>query len=72
MKIHLSENIRYYRIQMGMTQQELAEKLNGKRSLICNYERGYSTPDIYTICRLAEIFDISLNELVEYQNPDTK
>ncbi len=57
---------------MGMTQQELAEKLNGKRSLICNYERGYSTPDIYTICRLAEIFDISLNELVEYQNPDTK
>ncbi len=48
-----------------MTQEELANLLNGKRSLVCNYERGYSIPDVYTICRLAKIFDVTLDELVE-------
>ncbi len=50
-----------------MTQDELAQKLNGKKSLVSNYETGYSTPDIYTLCVLAEIFDVSLDELVEYE-----
>ncbi len=49
-----------------MTQQELAEKLNGKKSLVSNYENGYSTPDIFTLCKLADIFDVSLDELVEW------
>ncbi len=50
-----------------MTQSQLAEKLNGKKSLISNYENGYSTPDIYMLCKLAEIFEISLDELVEWE-----
>ena len=70
MKINLADNIRYYRKLSGMTQETLAEMLNGKRSLVCNYERGYSTPDIYTICRLAEIFNVSLDELVEPQKTE--
>ena len=52
---------------MGLTQEQLAEYLHGKKSLICNYETGYSTPDIYTLCRLATIFNITLDELVEYE-----
>lgn len=67
MKIKLAENIKFYRKQAGLTQSELAAKLNGKKSLICNYENGYSTPDVYTLCKLAEIFDVSLDELVEYK-----
>lgn len=47
-----------------MTQAALAEKLNGKKSLVSNYENGYSTPDIYTLCRLADIFEVTLDELV--------
>lgn len=66
MKTRLAENIRFYRKQLGMTQQQLAGLLNGGKSLVSNYENGYSTPDIYTLCRLAEIFDITLDELVEY------
>lgn len=42
--------------------------LQGKKSLISNYETGYSTPDIYTLCKLAEIFDITLDELIEYKS----
>ena len=65
MKTKIAENIKYYRKQLGLTQAALAEKLNGKASLVSNYENGYSTPDIYTLCRLAEIFDVTLDELVE-------
>ena len=67
MKIKLAENIKFYRKQLGLTQGQLAEKLNGKKSLVSNYENGYSTPDIYTLCVLADIFDISLDDLVEYE-----
>ena len=68
MKTKIAENIKFYRKQLGLTQGELAEKLCGKKSLISNYENGYSTPDVYTLCRLAEIFDISLDDLVEWSN----
>ena len=67
MKTKIAENIKFYRKQLGLTQGQLAEYLQGKKSLVSNYENGYSTPDIYTLCRLAKIFDISLDELVEYQ-----
>ncbi len=67
MKTKIAENIKFYRKQMKMTQEELAEKLCGKKSLISNYENGYSTPDILTLCKLADIFDITLDELVEWE-----
>ena len=66
MKTKIAENIKFYRRQIGLTQPELAEKLNGKKSLVSNYENGSSTPDIFTLCKLADIFDVSLDELVEW------
>lgn len=53
-----------------MTQGELAAKLCGNKSLVSNYENGHSTPDIYTLCKLSEIFDITLDELVEWKSED--
>jgi len=67
MKIKIAENIKFYRKQLGLTQGQLAEMLNGKKSLVSNYENGYSTPDIYTLCKLSQIFDITLDELVEVE-----
>ncbi|MBR1624367.1 MAG: helix-turn-helix transcriptional regulator [Clostridia bacterium] len=60
----IGRNIRAYRKTMGITQEQLAEKLHGKKSLVSNYENGYSTPDIYTLIVLADLFDVSLDELV--------
>ena len=65
----IQENIRFYRKQLHMTQGQLAEKLCGKKSLISNYENGYSTPDIVMLCKLADIFEISLDELVGRETP---
>ena len=62
--LELGRNIKYYRKSLNLTQQELAQKLNGNKSLISNYENNYSTPDIETLIKLADIFDITLDELV--------
>ncbi len=67
MKLKIAENIKFYRKQAGLTQTQLAEKLCGKKSLISNYENGYSTPDIFTLCKLAVIFGITLDELVDFE-----
>lgn len=67
MKTKIAKNIKFYRKQMNLTQAELAEMLCGKKSLISNYENEHSTPDIYTLCRLADIFEITLDELVEWE-----
>ena len=68
MKTKIADNIKFYRTQLGLTQEELAKHFNSKKSLISNYENGHSTPDIETLCELAKLFDITLDELVEYQD----
>ena len=68
MKTKIAENIKFYRKQMGLTQEQLAAQLQGRKSLVSNYENGYSTPDIHTLCKLATLFEITLDELVEYSN----
>lgn len=60
----LAENIKFYRKSLGLTQENLANLLNGKKSLISNYENGHSTPDIFVLIKLADIFNITLDELV--------
>ncbi len=64
MKNEIGENIKALRKMHGMTQGDLALLLGGKKSLVSNYENGYSTPDIFTLIKLADIFDVSLDELV--------
>ena len=61
---NIASNIKYYRKLANLTQEQLAGFLNGKKSLVSNYENGYSTPDIYTLISLADLFKISLDELV--------
>lgn len=61
---NIKKNIREYRLMQKMTQGELAEKLGGKKSLVSNYENGYSVPDIFTLVALADIFDVSVDELI--------
>ena len=66
MKTNIAENIKFYRKDMNMTQADLAEKLYVQKNVVSNYENGYRTPDIITLCKLADIFEISLDELVEW------
>ncbi len=63
--IKIAENIRFFRKQAGLTQEELAARFGSRKTLISNYEIGRNTPDIETLWELADIFDITIDELVE-------
>lgn len=60
----IAKNIIYYRKKMNLSQLELSEKLNYSNKNISKWEKGETTPSIFTLKRLAEIFEISLDELV--------
>lgn len=60
----LADNIKLYRKQIGLTQKKLASYLNASGTMISNYEVGYSTPDVTTLIKLADIFEVTLDELV--------
>lgn len=62
--LNLRKNICTYRKLLNLTQEELSNKLGGSKNLVSNYENGISTPDIYTLVKLADVFDITLDELV--------
>lgn len=60
----LRKNICAYRKLLNITQEELSYELGGSKNLVSNYENGISTPDILTLIKLADIFDITLDALV--------
>lgn len=62
--LNLRKNICTYRKLLNLTQEELSKQLGGSKNLVSNYENGISTPDIYTLVKLADIFDITIDELV--------
>lgn len=63
-ELKIEDNIRFFRKANNLTQEELSKQLGGSKNLVSNYENGISTPDIYTLVKLADIFDITLDELV--------
>lgn len=60
----LSENIRTYRKAKGLSQEELAAKLNVVRQTISKWEKGLSVPDSEMLILLAETFEVSVAELL--------
>ena len=63
-ELKIADNIRFFRKANNLTQEDLSKQLGGSKNLVSNYENGISTPDIYTLVKLADIFDITLDELV--------
>lgn len=59
----ISQNITKYRKSLGITQMELAEKLNYSDKAVSKWERGESLPDIKTLFEISNIFGITLNDL---------
>lgn len=60
----LGANIVMYRKRYGLTQAGLAEKLNYSDKAVSKWERGESIPDVLTLVQLAELFEITVNDLL--------
>ncbi len=57
------------RKEADMTQNEVADKLNLSRQAISKYERGESFPDISVLVMMAELFRVTLDQLIGYGEP---
>ena len=53
------------RKERGMTQLELAEKMGVTDKAVSKWERDLSFPDVNTLPKLAEIFDVTVDELMQ-------
>ena len=70
--MNLGETILKLRKQKNMTQSELAQKLNVTDKAVSKWERNVSCPDVYTITKIAEIFNVSVDELMSAQKSSQK
>ncbi len=64
LKLLLGANIAAYRKSRGWTQVGLAEKLNYSDKAVSKWERGESLPDVPTLVQLADLFDITVDDLL--------
>lgn len=63
-KIHLAANLKKHRKLMGLTQAAVANALGIERSRYAHYEKSTS-PSADTLCKLAAIFSVSIDDLFE-------
>ena len=63
--IKLGNNIRAIRSEKGISQEELAFKINSARNFIGCIERAEKAPTVITLARIANALNITLSKLVE-------
>lgn len=60
----VGKNIKKAREGKGLSQEQLAERLNVTRQAVSNWERGKTQPDIEMLQRLSEVLEVSVEELI--------
>ena len=72
-KSNISTNLIKYRKLSGLTQYDLALKLNYSDKAVSKWERGEALPDILILHKIATLFGITVNDLLaspeEYKKP---
>ncbi len=63
--MEIGDKLKNARLDQGLTQENLAERLNVSRQTISNWENNRSFPDIISILHLSDIYSISLDELLK-------
>ena len=65
----LSKRLKELRINSGLTQRELGERVNVTKVSICCYENGTRVPTLDTLTKLGKILDADVDYLLGYDNP---
>ena len=60
----LQDNIRSFRKNRGLTQEELAIRLNVVRQTVSKWEKGFSVPDADMLQRLADVLEVTVSQLL--------
>ncbi|MBO5110693.1 MAG: helix-turn-helix transcriptional regulator [Clostridia bacterium] len=62
--LYLTENLKKYRTEKGLTQEDVAEALGITPQSVSRWERGECCPDILFLPALANLFEISVDMLI--------
>ncbi len=60
----ISENIKYLRKQMGFTQEQFAEQVGIKRSVVGAYEEARAEPRLQTLLKISDVLSVSTDDLI--------
>ena len=60
----LQENIKIYRKERGLTQEELAIRVTVVRQTVSKWEKGLSVPDADMLQKIAEVLEVSVSQLL--------
>ena len=63
--MEIGKKLKNARVQSGMTQENVAEKINVSRQTISNWENEKSYPDIISVIELSNLYSISLDVLLK-------
>ncbi len=63
--MEVGAQIKKYRSNMGISQEELAEKVYVSRQTVSNWETGKNYPDIHSVLLLSSVFNVSLDQLIK-------
>ena len=64
MENRIADQIRFYRKQKGLTQEQLAEAMGVSVAAVSKWEQGQSLPEIPMLMELADFFDLSVDALL--------
>ena len=70
--MNLNQNIAHYRKRLGMTQEQLAERLGVSAQSVSKWENGVSNPDISLLPELAAALGVDINTLFAEQPAEAK
>lgn len=63
----ISENLKKLRKLHKMSQEDVAEKIQVSRQAVAKWESGETTPDIQKCSMLAKMYDITIDDLLHYE-----
>ena len=70
----INDNIKHFRKAKGISQEEMAVKLNVVRQTVSKWENGLSVPDADVLIHMANLLDVSVSQLlgIEIDNTNTE
>ncbi|MCD8115775.1 MAG: helix-turn-helix transcriptional regulator [Oscillospiraceae bacterium] len=63
--MEICEKMKKARSNAGMTQEQVAEKIEVSRQTISNWENGKTLPDVMSVIKLSDLYQVTLDELLK-------
>ena len=63
----ISENLQFLRKRFHFSQEEVAERIGVSRQAVAKWESGETVPDLTNSVKLAELYDVTLDDLVHHR-----